>query len=68
MPAPFSTAPAAQSNPLLSCQFQPEAEQSCGAEGRCREPGLTEVGDLRLSVFLLLIRFMNLAWLGSHEH
>lgn len=61
MPAPFATARAAQSNPLLSCQFQPEAEQSCGAEGSAGKLGLTEVEDLGISVFFLLLRFMSLA-------
>lgn len=67
MPAPFATAPAAQSNPLLSCQFQPEAEQSCGAEGGAGDRGLTEEGNFRVSVFLLLLGLRNLR-LGSREH
>lgn len=67
MPAPFATAPAAQSNPLLSCQFQPEAEQSCGAEGGAGDRGLTEEGNFRVSVFLLFLGLRNLR-LRSREH
>lgn len=68
MPAPFSTAPAAQSNPLLSCQFQPEAEQRCGAEGG-REGGAgpgdwQKRGTLRFRCFY---SYLDLG-LGSREH
>lgn len=67
MPAPFATAPAAQSNPLLSCQFQPEAEQSCAAKGGAGDRGLTEEGNFRVSVFLRLLELRNLR-LNSREH